>query len=50
MILSDILSRQRHKHSIPHEIILISFNMQSALQTRYYNLGKGNMVKYLAQT
>ena len=50
MILGDFLSRQKHDDSNPHEIIPISFNMQSILQTRYYNLGKGNPVKYLVQT
>ena len=50
MIFSDFLSRQRHDDSNPHEIIPISFSMQSILQTRYYNSGKGNPVKYLAQT
>ena len=44
------LSRQKHDNSNPHEIILISFNMQSILQIRYYNLGKGNAIKYLVQT
>ena len=29
MVLSDFLSRQRHDDSNPHEIIPISFNMQS---------------------
>ena len=47
MILSDFLFRQRHDDSNPHEIIPISFNMQSILQSRYYNLGEGNPVKYL---
>ena len=37
MILSDFLSRQKHDNSNPHEIIPISFNMQSILQIRYYN-------------
>ena len=32
MILSDFLSRQKHDDSNPHEIIPISFNMQSILQ------------------
>ena len=50
MILSDILSRQKHDDSNPHEIIPISVNMQSIFQIRYYNLGKGNPVKYLVQT
>ena len=50
MILSDFLSRQKHDDSNPHEIIPISFNTQSILQTRCYNLGKGSPVKYLVQT
>ena len=50
MILSDFLSRHEYDDSNPHEIIPISFNMQSILQTRYYNLGKGNHRKYLVQT
>ena len=33
MILSDFLSRQIHDDSDPHEIILISFDMQNMLQT-----------------
>ena len=49
MILSDFLSRQKHDDSNLHEIILISFNMQSLLQARYYNIGKGNSGKYLVQ-
>ena len=35
MILSDFLSRQRHDDSNPDEIIPISFNMQSILQSKY---------------
>ena len=50
MILSDFLSRQKHDNSNPHDIISISFNMQSILQTRHYNIGEGNPVKYLFQT
>ena len=50
MILNDFLSRQKHDDSNPHEIIPISFNMQSMLQARYYNLGEGKPVKYLVQT
>ena len=50
MVLSDFLSRKKHDDSNPHKIIPISFNMQSILQTRYYNLGKENSVKYLVQT
>ena len=40
MILSDFLSRQKHNENNLHEIIPVSFNMQSILQTRYYNLTK----------
>ena len=36
MILSDILSRQTHDTSDPHEIILISFNMYNTLYENYY--------------
>ena len=50
MILSNFLSRQKHNDSNQHEIILILFNMHVILQTRYYNLGKDNPVKYLPQT
>ena len=50
MILSDLLYRQKHIDSNPHEIIPISFNMQGILKTRYYNLGEGNPEKYLVQT
>ena len=50
MTLSDFLSRQKHDDSNPHEIISITFNMQSILQARYYNLGEGNLGKYLVQT
>ena len=45
MILSNFLSIQKHHDSKPHEIISISFNMQSILQTRYYNLGDRDAVK-----
>ena len=50
MILSDFLSKQKHDDSNPHEILPIWFNMQCKLQDRYYNLGKGNVGKYLLQT
>ena len=50
MILSSFLSRQKHDESNPHEIIPVSFNMQSILQTRYYILYKGSFGKYLVQT
>ena len=49
MILSDIFSRQKHDNSNTHEIILISFNMQGILQSRYYNLGIGKVGKYFVQ-
>ena len=48
--LSDFLSRQKHDDSNLHEIISISFNMQSILQDRYYNIGEGNSGRYLIQT
>ena len=50
MILSDFLSRQKHDDSNPHEIILISFNMQGLLQARNYNTAEGSSRKYLGQT
>ena len=40
MILSDFLSRQRRDDSDPHEIILISFDMQAILRDRYYNIAQ----------
>ena len=48
MILSAFLSRQKHDNNT-HEIIPILFNIQSILQTKYYNLGKGNTMKYFVQ-
>ena len=50
MILSDFLSRQRHDDSSQHKIIPISFNMHGIVQSRYYNLGEGNLGRYLVQT
>ena len=50
MILSNFLFRQKDDDSNPPEIIPISCNVQSILQTRCYNLGKGNPLKYLDQT
>ena len=50
MVLSDFLSRQKHDDSNLHEITPISFNMQSLLHTRYYNICEGNSGKYLVQT
>ena len=37
MTLSDLLSRQTHDDSNPHEIIPISFNMYNALYENYYS-------------
>ena len=48
MILSDLLSRQNHNDSNPHEIIQISFNMYKLLYGKYYSIGKTQ--KYLVQT
>ena len=50
VVLSDYLSRQKHNHSNPHEIILISFNMQYILQSKYYNISEEKVGKYLVQT
>ena len=49
MILSDFLYRQKHDDIDPHEIIPISLNMQSMLQTRYYNIGGKEEGEYLFQ-
>ena len=49
MILSDVLSRQKHDDSNTHEIIPVSFNMQGILKSKYYNLGEGRVGKYLVQ-
>ena len=38
MILSDLLSRQKHDNSNAHEIIPVSFNMQGVLQDNYHNV------------
>ena len=40
MILSTVLSRQRHGDGNPQEIIPISFNVQNMLHTRYYNINE----------
>ena len=50
MILSDFLSRQKKYNSNPHEIIPISFNMQTMLQSRHYNISERVQGKYLVQT
>ena len=49
MILSDFLSRQDPGDEDTKEIIPISFNMNSVLQDKYYNVGK-NEEKYMVQT
>ena len=49
MILSDFLSRQNISDEDTSEIILISFNMRSVLQDKYYNLDKDSE-KYMVQT
>ena len=48
MILSDLLSREKHDNSDPHDIIPISFNIHNILHEKYYNLGL--MDWYLVQT
>ena len=48
MVLSDFLLRQKHDDSNLHEIIPISFNMQSILHDRYYNIHISG--KYMVQT
>ena len=47
MIFSDFLSRQRTNDSNPHEIITISFDMQTILRDRYYNVGQEKECMYL---
>ena len=47
MIMGDFLSRQRTDNSTPHQIIPISFDMQTILKDRYYNIG--NYSKYVIQ-
>ena len=47
MILNDFLSRQRMNNSNPHEIIPISFDMQSILRDRYYNVEQEKESRYL---
>ena len=47
MIFSDYLSRQKHDDSDPHEIILISFNMQEVLHAYYYNIHEHELKRYL---
>ena len=50
MVLSDFLTTQRHYDGNPHEIIPILFNMQSIVHSKYYNIGKGRVEKYLVHT
>ena len=50
IILSDFLSRKRYDDNNPHEVIPISFNMQSILHSKYYNIGERKVVIYLVQT
>ena len=50
MILSDILSRQKHDDSDPHEITPVSFNMQEVLHAHYYNIHEHEQKMYLIQT
>ena len=38
MILGNVLSRQTHDNSNPHEIIPISFNMYNVLYETYYRI------------
>ena len=49
MILSDFLSRQKIDNSDTNEIILISFNIKSVLQDKYYSLNR-EKEKYMVQT
>ena len=49
MILSEFLSRQMSVNSNLGEIILISFNIRSMLQDKYYNLEE-EKERYLVQT
>ena len=49
MVLSEFLSRQKIENSDTNEIILISFNMRSVLQDKYYSLD-GEKEKYMVQT
>ena len=49
MILSDFLSRHKVDDNNPHEIIPISFNLQTVLQEKYYKL-KEQKERYMIQT
>ena len=49
MILSNFLSRQKSDDSNKNEIIMISFNIRSVLQDKYYSL-EGEKEKYMVQS
>ena len=44
MVLSDILSRQNHDDSNPHEVVPISFNIHNVQHEKYYNIWKTEKV------
>ena len=50
MILNEFLSRQKTDDSTSHEIIPLSFDMQTILRARYYNVGQEKESTYLIQT
>ena len=50
IILSDLLSRQKHDDNDLHEIILILFNMQNICYARYSNKHEEEQGKYSVQT
>ena len=50
MIHSDFLSKQKQDNSNPHEIVPISFNIHTVLQSRYYNISEREQGRYLVQT
>ena len=50
MILTDLLSRQKHDDSNPHDIIPTLFNMHSMLQTKCCKTSEREQGKYLVQT
>ena len=47
MILSEFLPRANNDTSNPHEIILISLNMQEVLHANHYNIHETDKDKYL---
>ena len=38
IILSDLMSRQKHDKNNPHEVIPLSLNMQEVLHSKHYNI------------